>query len=697
MKNSSKFKQIFNWAILMISLFVSQVSIAAVGAPDLRCASVGSNGVVTLTWIAPADPANEFLNYIVYSSNTLGGPYTPTNVLGITTTSFTDVLSANVTSLYYYMETRYDDGSGPTNSLPSNTAQTILPIFATTTDSTCTLTWDPLFTPNIPSSTSIYTVFRRIGITGPFLSIGTANYGTETYDDIFKVCSDSIFYRIDIADQIGCVSSSAILEDLFEDKTVPAPPVIDSVTVNPITNQVDIEWKPSTSPDTEGYEIYWFVKITSGYQLQSTQLGRFNTSYTEIAPAVDPELDNQMFTVAAFDSCSPPNSSAGVSEHRTVYLTIVPNNCENTVTLNWTPYLEWLDLSGYEILVSVNNGPYQVAISLADTDTTYTHSKTNNLDIYCYKIRAFSTGNARTSTSNEVCAFSNSLVVPKKQYFKQITVENNSFMHIVSLTDTTLPVEKYVLMRSLEPVFNFYEVDRINFKNSEIIEFDDYESNVTETPYFYRIGIIDTCGLITYVSNPANSMFLKGSMSNDSLIVDLNWNAYTSWDTVNSGVANYNIFQVLDGNRKLIETVNRNTTDYRFTISNNIEDGAKFCFEIEAREDSGNVFNQADTALSNRVCFTRNINVFVPNAFRPNGIENPVFKPVISFGNLSTFQMIIYDRWGQIIHETTDIEAGWDGNSKGETAPFGAYVYYIKISNFAGSTFTKKGSFVLLR
>jgi len=692
--------KIVKFVIFTVVILWGQTLFSAVNAPEIRCISVNANGFVTVTWIPPSDPSNEFVEYALFSANSITGPYTSTPILGIGTSTFTDVTLANSSVQYYFIQSVYNDGSGLQNSNSSDTGQTMLPIFSAVTDSTCSITWNAIFTPNIPSSTGVYTIFRRIGTVGPYTSIATTNYGNETFNDSFKVCTDSIYYRIDIGDQLGCVSSSAILEDLFEDNTAPAPPVIDSITVNPVTKQVDLVWKPSTSPDTDGYLVIYYDKATAQYLPQSTIYGRFNTTYTETSPVIDPELDNQQFTVAAFDSCANPNpnTSAGAPDHRTIYLKITPNNCENTVTLDWTPYLAWLDLEGYEILVSVNNNPYQVAITLADTDSTYTHSKTSSLDVYCYKIRAFNTAKTRTSTSNEKCALSNSLIIPKKQYFKQITVEDNNSLHIISLTDTTLPVEKYALMRSLEPIYNFYEVDRISFKKQEIIELYDYEANVNETPYFYRIGIIDTCGLITYVSNPVSSMFLEGSMDDDSLNVKLNWNTYTGWDTVNSGVANFNIYQVLDGNRTLLKTVPKSVTDYKFTISSNIKDGANFCYEIEAREDSGNVFNQADSVLSNRVCFTRNLNVFVPNAFRPNGTENLVFKPVISFGNLSTYQMIIYDRWGQSVYETNNVEKGWDGvSTNGKTAPFGPYVYWIKISNFSGSTFTKKGTFVLLR
>ena len=119
-------------------------------------------------------------------------------------------------------------------------------------------------------------------------------------------------------------------------------------------------------------------------------------------------------------------------------------------------------------------------------------------------------------------------------------------------------------------------------------------------------------------------------------------------------------------------------------------------FEIEAIEGDGNIYQMQDTVLSNRVCFTKNLNVFVPNAFRPGG-ANPIFTPVVSFGEIATFHMTIFNRWGTQVFETADIITGWDGVLEGKPAQFGTYVYHIEVSNFTGATFNKSGTFVLLK
>jgi gliding motility-associated-like protein len=54
---------------------------------------------------------------------------------------------------------------------------------------------------------------------------------------------------------------------------------------------------------------------------------------------------------------------------------------------------------------------------------------------------------------------------------------------------------------------------------------------------------------------------------------------------------------------------------------------------------------------------------YVPNSFTPNGDgTNDVFLPVITSGvDLGNYQLLIFNRWGQVVFSTTDPTMGWDG------------------------------------
>ena len=69
---------------------------------------------------------------------------------------------------------------------------------------------------------------------------------------------------------------------------------------------------------------------------------------------------------------------------------------------------------------------------------------------------------------------------------------------------------------------------------------------------------------------------------------------------------------------------------------------------------------------------------YLPNAFTPNGDGlNDEFKPVQRYDFVKTYHLYIYNRWGQLLFETSDINTGWDGNFKGEPVQQGTYVYKI--------------------
>ncbi len=69
---------------------------------------------------------------------------------------------------------------------------------------------------------------------------------------------------------------------------------------------------------------------------------------------------------------------------------------------------------------------------------------------------------------------------------------------------------------------------------------------------------------------------------------------------------------------------------------------------------------------------------WMPNAFSPDqdGL-NDSFKPVLSYPRISSYSMLIYNRWGQKIFSTTDYNEGWDGKISGKLCPAGIFVYKI--------------------
>lgn len=89
-------------------------------------------------------------------------------------------------------------------------------------------------------------------------------------------------------------------------------------------------------------------------------------------------------------------------------------------------------------------------------------------------------------------------------------------------------------------------------------------------------------------------------------------------------------------------------------------------------------------------------NIFFPNAFTPNGDGvNDFFK---GFGNnIKQYYLSVYNRWGEKVFETYNLQAGWDGTYKNEQQPVGVYVYYAEITWMNNVSEKYKGSLTLLK
>jgi gliding motility-associated-like protein len=61
------------------------------------------------------------------------------------------------------------------------------------------------------------------------------------------------------------------------------------------------------------------------------------------------------------------------------------------------------------------------------------------------------------------------------------------------------------------------------------------------------------------------------------------------------------------------------------------------------------------------------------------------------------YQLTIFDRWGQVVFYTTDVEAAWDGTVNGKkVAPNTTYAYRIIVRDFTGQEYEFVGRVTVL-
>jgi gliding motility-associated-like protein len=89
--------------------------------------------------------------------------------------------------------------------------------------------------------------------------------------------------------------------------------------------------------------------------------------------------------------------------------------------------------------------------------------------------------------------------------------------------------------------------------------------------------------------------------------------------------------------------------------------------------------------------------LYVPTAFSPNGDgTNDLFR-IRASGVIKKFTIRIFNRWGEQVFESNDINESWDGVYQGVVQPLSSYVWYADYTFGDGSKYTKSGNVTLVR
>jgi gliding motility-associated-like protein len=88
--------------------------------------------------------------------------------------------------------------------------------------------------------------------------------------------------------------------------------------------------------------------------------------------------------------------------------------------------------------------------------------------------------------------------------------------------------------------------------------------------------------------------------------------------------------------------------------------------------------------------------VKVPSAFSPNGDGKHDFLKIFT-ERIQSFQLKIFNRWGELVYETDNASLGWDGRYKDEMQDIGVFQYYIEGYSISGEKFFRTGNITLVR
>jgi gliding motility-associated-like protein len=459
-----------------------------------------------------------------------------------------------------------------------------------------------------------------------------------------------------------------------QDITPPDTPVLDTVSVaDPLTGSVYISWFPSDSADVVSYVIYRSVN-TIWQQIAVVPAPA--TFYTDNSAAAN--FHPELYRIAALDEANniSPMTAQG-QHHNTMYVFPYQDsvNCQMAIRLSWNKYINWVEgVKKYHIYVSMNYGPWNWLASVDGNTSIYFHETINDNTSYCYYIRAES-NTGRSSTSNQTCFFTNLPDPPSFVNVDYATVSGDQKIDLSFTVDSTADYKNYRIYRAhgIDGAFTAIKYYQ-NYLYSKILYSDLVDS---KQKWFYKLTAVDQCGNDILESNLARNITISAS-SNDDLTELVTWDSYVNWL---GGIESYNLYRIVDDFPPvLVSTITNLDTVFLDDVSeyamNRTGASGKFCYYIEAVEGDGNPYGIKGTSKSTIACATQFERVFVPNTFTPNGDNlNAEFLPIVSFVKPDKYSLMVFDRWGQKIFETTDRLKGWDGKKNGNKVPGGTYIY----------------------
>ena len=672
-------------------------------SPSIQCVKVQSNGDVGLTWTPVVDTMATFDSYRIYHSSTYGGTYTLLDTIAdINIANYTHVgAGANTQTQYYYVLTRAGCPHHQLNSVSPDTAATMHMNVANPLNGTAVLSWNPIHNPLLSSSSQYYYIYREYPVGTWVMIDSTMN---TSYIDTVTLCGDTLNYQVTIADtmlfdtagtQYSCNSISSMDNDYFMDANSPSIPNIDSVSVNPLTGNVDIAWDENSWGDCQGYIIY--IYSGGSWTPIDTVWGKSNITYSDaLNNACIPGSYNS-YKVAAIDSCG--LTSPMSIEHNTMNLVAIKDICDDKITLKWNSYNNFISgLAGYKIYVSENGGPITLLGTKTPSDTSFEHLGLNNGSQYCYMIQANDNSGTRSSSSCVICQVANKPNQPQFIYVRTATVfAANDGVFLLIHTDTTAKVMEYKIERS-DDNSTWTQLGTLppNYSNPTQT-YTDGSALVTEKDYYYRVIVKDSCGVDVLTSPVAKTMLLNVEPQNDLKNV-LQWTPYEGF----LGQPNtYAIYRKVDGvlDPLPIATVPAAQNNYIDDVEGLSNSSGIFHYYVMALEGNGNQYGFQDSSRSNTMMALQKPRVYVPTAFRPSSSDpkNKTFYPTGVFIASDDYLFQVYNRWGQLLFESTKVNEGWDGTYQGKEAEQGVYTFYIRFTTSDGQLFEKRGTTTLIR
>lgn len=297
------------------------------------------------------------------------------------------------------------------------------------------------------------------------------------------------------------------------------------------------------------------------------------------------------------------------------------------------------------------------------SDSTFNTSQTNTFQYYYFNV-----------TSLQGCQEKDSIYV---------VVSDQT----ISLSGDTFICQKDTIQLKAQNSFIANPMDYYWSPTSKIIGVHD-TSTITVAPVsntYYTVNAINDSGC-TFI----DSIWVEVSILNELLV-----QASAAEDSVILGFGT------------TISAIPSTGFNYSWTPPNDIENPNQSTTGVTPTQTSTYTVNVSDPNNSNCsyasdiTIHTYEINcgepdIFIPNAFSPNGDgENDGYR--VTGKVVEEIDLKIYNRWGELVYETTDPTESWDGTFNGKKVDPVVFVYNLSVTCIDRRVYLKKGNITVIR
>ena len=531
-------------------------------------------------------------------------------------------------------------------------------------------------------------IFSATAPEGPFSLLAEVTDPTATAFSDANPAGELRYYFLRY--RYNCPGQTAMDSDTL-DSFIPRSPVVRYVSIE--DNEIELEWRPSSSPEVTGYII---LEVTPTAFIPLDTVGDV-TNYRFPFSATDPDPAGREFRLVAIDPCG-NDSPQGAIVSGMMLTGNGGSGCTSEITL--VPDLA--SLSGYlpatalELFVSTNGSPFVSAGSVGPAATTLTFRDANDGDDLCFYVEATIAENNGRARSVVFCTsvMINQPVREVDLYGVEIDDDGNLlFQYDANVFQPVLTEASYLFVRGngvLERE-NSLPTD-LNASGGQVTLMGPLADPLTsgETVAF---RLTDDC-MREVTTNAVEPIYLTVN----EFVPGQNQLNWTPLINGLNGDITYDVFRA-DAGMGLVPLAS-GLTDLSFQDNSSGQDGGEICYEIRASfRPAGAGPMPTFVFSSNRACVTPVPEVFVPNAFSPNGDgNNDVFRPFFSpIPSAADYELLIFDRWGALMFESNDPAQGWDGLFNGQRMAVGVFVYTLRYQAREGMVRVRNGTVNLLR